>query len=757
MMNNKSVGLILKEYMTGKIDLYDIPIDKISWSLLGRVAINEPENFIDYIFYLCNDRKLNIDIIRCIELLPSECLSQDVYNRVFEYSPEKTFVRIPSEFRTVEMIKRYNELSSKKQYSNVEKTVIMAEKYQKFYFDDPLNNFRDIPKRYKTQEMCDDFFNRDPLRHFNLIPMQFLTQRMCNVYYEIDPLNNYDKIPYRFRNFFSEKIVVITPDSNKKESKIFDEELSQKEYDEIFDKDPLGNLEKIPSQYRTQRMYDIYADSAISSSFISKIPQGFRTDKMYIRFYKMNPSKNFELVPDVYKTQEMCNDFFKIDPINNINKVPFNYRTYDMLLSIFNASPESLFVIGFPEKIITREVYNKLFDINPFRAFRLIPSCFVTNEMCDKLFKIDPVSAFLIVSNEIVTEQMCIDVINSTDDTALISKILNKMDSRFKTDKLYEIIFYKDIERFFSYIPSENRTKKMYITVLKKNVYRYSKYVPKKFYDDEIFSVTITGLKKIINNGYKINDLSDLIFNVIRKEPSLINSLSHNCQEKFFVKEMYEGFKNGISVDDILRKYSITIEYIYYTLEKLKYINEKKYAFIKSNMISDKTIYITKMIDNIKRLEEIILSLGIMGENFNLSLEQKIKFVYLSDKYIDYSLEEIYYFYYKSNYRNEFLIFKSFFDGILKYNLLFVDAASTSVDRKKVRNNNSWLRKNVYSVDDGRRYVIDKLIQNDIPLYDVIVETAVNTYYNCTFDNFVARILEYDNIDSALKIKKRSI
>lgn len=744
----------------GKIDLYDIPIDKISWSLLGRVAINEPENFIDYIFYLCNDRKLNIDIIRCIELLPSEYLSQDVYNRVFEYNPEKTFVGIPSEFRTDEMIKIYNDICSKKQYSNVVKTVVISEKYKKFYFEDPLNNFRKIPKKYKTQEMCDDFFNRDPIMHFNLIPIQFLTQRMCNVYYKINPSGNYDKIPYRFRKYLTEKIVVIDHDLNKQDkkmSKIFDGEVNQKVYDEIFDKDPFNNLDKIPFQYRTQRMYDIYADCAISSSFITKIPQGFRTDKMYIRFYKMNPSKNFELVPDVYKTQEMCNDFFEIDPINNINKVPFNYRTYDMLLSIFNISPDSLFVIGFPEKIMTSDVYNKLFDINPFRAFRLIPGRFVTSEMRNKLFEIDPVSAFLIVSNEFVTEQMCIDVINSTDNNVLISKILNKMDSKFKTDKLYEIIFYKNIEKFFLYIPSENRTRKMYITVLEKNVCRYSKYVPKKFYDDEIFSVTITGLKNIINNGYKINDLSDLIFSVIRKEPSLINALSQTCQEKFFVKEIYESFKNVISIDDILKKYNITIEYIDDLLDSLKYTNEKKYAVIKSKMLDDKDVYIMRIIDNIKCLEEIILSLGVIDENLNLSVEQKIKFVYLCDKYVDSSLEEIYYFYYKSNFRNEFLIFKSFFDGILKYNLLFVDAASTSVDRKKVRNNNSWLRKNVYSFDDGRRYVVDKLTQNDIPLYDVIVETAVNAYYNCTFDNFIARILEYNNVDCNLKIKKRSI
>jgi len=821
---NNNVKMLCQDYMDGIIELKSIPVDKLNWSLLGRAAVKEPNVFIDYMFYLCEVKKINIDIINCIGLLPSAYLSQELYDRAFKINPKKNFYLIPKKFRTEEMCNIYNSLVPKKgecgevskisieqkKHSKQSKRSIEQQKYSEAYRLDAVNNFRKIPNGYKTQEMCDNFFDIDPSNHFYLIPGKFLTQRMCNIFYELDPINNYEKIPNRFRaELFRRNNALVMKTSTGgstfqvKSCDSMSEKkkgLGQEFYDTLFAKNPKENFKYIPFQNRTLRMYEILASLTVDYNFLFQIPVQYRTQRIYEIFYNLNSKEVFILIPDNFKTQkmctemleidfekyfpyvpecfytqEMCDRYFALNPVNNIGKIPVFFRTQDMMIKIFNIEPELLLQIEFSNGIDAQKMYNKIFYLDPFKAFDVIPYKFKTAKMCKILYSLDAIKAFLIIPIEFITEDMSIDVMNKAKTSCQFNKILCKIPSEYKKQRFYETLFDRNAGKYFTSIPLEYRTRSMYITMLNIDLKKYSLEIPIEFCDNEALSIVVSGLKKYVDEGITIESTSEVIMTAIKMYPSLFKVLDEEIQDNVIFNELYLTVSSGGTRNSVARKYNLTPEHVSLILERFKDKNVEMYSFIKAKLEENKVVYFSNMLQDISNLGNIIVSLGPIDINLGLTKEQKIKFAYLFVKHIHYPLSEIYSFDYKK-YNAEYAdIINSFFRFVLKYDALFSNFTSLA-DKSVIKLNNSWLYKYdrikffrykngmatshyTYGVDREKltpkieQYIIGKLKENNIPLNNMIVQVAFYEYFRGTLDEFILRFCEYDKIHFKKRIR----
>lgn len=783
---------LYREYVDNKISLTQIPINKITWKILGMAAIKETDIYIKFIFDMCENKNINIDLIRLVDLLPKQHLSQDIYDRVFKINPKKYFLSIPKKFRTEQMIIEYNSLTNFLVSNKISPRERKQDMYNSLYKENPIKNFALIPDEYKTQGMCNDFFHIDPLNHFKMIPSRFITREMCIEFLKLNPFKHFQLIPDRFKTieFFQNNIL----QENNSISK-------QAVYNEMFRRNPIVNFIHIPEEYRTQEMYERIAYLSKDITILDNIPSKFRNKRIYEILFWKNPKKFFTLVPDKfktremcdivlkidfdsffstipdeYKTQEECNRFFDIDPLKNIWKIPLNFRTKDMLLKIIDLDDNLFGIIKFPKNVMTKETYKMVFDkIDSFKAFELIPEQYISQEMCDRLFNIDYISAFKIIPDRYITKRMCIYVL---DNLTSISE-MGLFVKRFKNQEIFDYMFDKNYKKYFKYIPSEFRNKRMYLHLLKNNVYKYSKIVPMELYDDiDVIDIVCSELKKIIDKNITIPADSELCLNVIKLYPSLIKVLEQQYMDNIIIGDIYSIINEHGTLEFIANKYDVSIYYIENLVEKIKNIDIDKYNIIKKILEDNRINYLANMLNDITNLGEIILSLGDIV-NYELNAEQKIKFAYLFYKFCNNSLEEIYYFDYKK-YSYEYLNdINFFFNKCLKYKYIF-----TSTDYAEEKNifefNNSWLKKynrnSFFKIKEGipsieHKYgkegklltfdieidIISRLKNECIPLNSYIVQCSFKEYFNNNLDGFIAVIKSYDCLMKNSKKRIRKI
>lgn len=161
----------------------------------------------------------------------------------------------------------------------------------------------------------------------------------------------------------------------------------------------------------------------------------------------------------------------------------------------------------------------------------------------------------------------------------------------------------------------------------------------------------------------------------------------------------------------------------------------------------------------------------------SITTNQKLEFAYLSKKYLENSLEDIYA--YNNSYYNKVVSLEvnSFIEYVLAYSL-YVDAYSGMVDIKKITHNNEWLKdfnyikffdirdnvahsKHIYGekqmelTPEIAREIIARLKIEEIPLNILIVNVAFRRYFKGELDLYIKELHGLDTIFDKPKRKKR--
>lgn len=623
-----------------------------------------------------------------------------------------------------------------------------------------------IPNRFITQEICDEFLKINPFKHFSLIPNRFKT-----------------------RNFGQYNILEENPGVSQ-----------QVIYNEMFRKNPMFNFFYIPEEYRTQEMYERIVYLSDDITIINEFPPKFLNKRIYEIIFWKNPRKHFSLIPNKFKTKEMCdivlkidfegffesipdgfmtqddcNRFFDIAPINNIWKIPFEYRTKDMLFKIVELNENLFGNVSFPKSVMTKETYELLFDrIDPFKIFEFVPTQYISQVMCDKLYDIDHKRALKVIPESFLTKRMYIYIIDNINELSEFQYIFGKINCQ----DFFDILFDKDYKKYFKYIPNKFRTKRMYIDLLSRDVCKYSNIVPEELYDEDIYNIVSSGLKKLIDKNMTISNPPQLCLKVIDTIPSLIKVLKQGDMDKIIINDIFSLVQKFGTLEYIAKKYDVSIYYVQSLVEGIKDINIESYNIIKRKLEDNRKLYFSNMINDIYNLGEIISLLGEIRNN-QLNSEQKIMFTYLFYKHCNYNLEDIYEFDYEK-YSYQYLNNINFlFVNCLKYNIIF-DGSCDNEEINNIKNNNSWLRKynrNLFfklqketpSIEyrygknqelltfDIEKTIINKLSSEGIPLNNYIVQCAFREYFDGNLDGFIAKIKSYDHLGKPLKKRLRKI
>ena len=764
----KSANDIYQDYVKGKIKLIEVPISKLSWSLLGKAAFQETENYIDYIFDLYETKKINIDIVRCIELLPLEYL-QDIYKRFFEVNPEKNFGMIPIKFRNKEMCDTFFKLN-------------------------PFVNFRLIPDKYKSQEMCDVLFRYDPLESFKLIPNKFKSDKMCDIYLKLNSNEkiNLNLIPIKYRNKYihgvemndcsslngeaedaRDNFVCKNADFQVKD-RIFRYFKTQQEWDDFFDENPEEHFVFIPSKYKTQRMFETLFEIN-PGKYFEDIPLKFITQYMCDIMLELDIGRYFFVVPDSFKTQEVYDSFLELNPRVNFKYIPDEFKSEKIWKIMFDVDPVYYFKF-IPEKYITPEMLVKMFYFFPKIFFDLIPYEFKTQEVYDKYFTIDPVLNINKIPVKFRTQEMFFELFKTNH--YLLNVI--EFDENVMTQALFDKLFEFNSVDFFDLIPIKFRTEEMYKFMLKKDVYKYSKLVPKELYSESIFEIVAIELKKLINNEITISSDSDLCLMVVRLYPSLVKVFEVRTIDDIIFNDIYLMCSEGGTVENIARKYNVSVYYINRLIEKIKDIDPVMYIFIKNKLEQNKKTWLANMQNDVLNLGQIILSLNI--EPGFMNTEQKIKFVYLYRRYVINSLNDIYNFNYRKYCKSASEYFEcidNFFKNFIRSGYLSVNNSDFPI-QEGIALNNSWLskydRSEFFQFRNGvctaeyrygkneelltleiEEYVINLLKKESIPLNDLIVRCAFREYFDGTFNEYILKLQSYDGTYKSSKKKIKNM
>ena len=178
--------------------------------------------------------------------------------------------------------------------------------------------------------------------------------------------------------------------------------------------------------------------------------------------------------------------------------------------------------------------------------------------------------------------------------------------------------------------------------------------------------------------------------------------------------------------------------------------------------------------DNLSVIIDYLGNIDFKG----ISLEQKLKFSYLCNKYLTRDLEEIYSFGYDKYSSKDYSNIKKFFNRVLKYNFINSDYI-TIPEKKTIKFNNSWFRnyntERFFAIKDGKptmehRYgknselltleIEDKIVNalkfEGIPLTEVLVTTAFKEYFNGNLSGYIEKVNGFSTEFEQFKSKKAS-
>lgn len=543
----------------------------------------------------------------------------------------------------------------------------------------------------------------------------------------------------------------------------------------------LSLLKCLPREYVTEEMYDKYImDNAKGVrvsiykasvngwrknnesylGFLKDVPKEYVTKKTYNQVFRVNPLL-FVAFPDEFKTNEMCEKIYEIYGEDIIRFIPISKR--------WNLSYKEE-ISGKTTEEIKEFYYNKFAD-NPLEKIDYIPFEYRSQKVYDKLFDIGGISVIDKIPNEFKTQKMWDRVVFSAKDVSVLKEIPDEFISSDMCEYLYAIYGIKALYL----IPQRCMTKEMYIELINDNIYDNLKLLPVEILDEEILNILVVKLRKVIKEGKTVDACFEVISALINLYPFLIRAFNKEEIDKIIIKELYLIGGNGGTVDSIAKKYELSTSIIDTVLENLKDMDIDVYNNIRSILAINQNKWFINMKNSIYNLDIIISLLDIDKDN-KLNIVQKTKFAYLYFKYINNSLEDIYNFNYSKYSKIDCLAIDNFFKNVLKYNYLYngVNDAGIVFDSDTIKFNNSWLnsydRNKFFAIKDGKmtmeyRYgkseqlltldiekmIINKLMDNDIPLLDTIVQVAFREYFKGNLDDYIEQFRVYNQEFEAVK------
>lgn len=505
-------------------------------------------------------------------------------------------------------------------------------------------------------------------------------------------------------------------------------------------------LKKIPKEFRTLRIYQklltldymrfyplvpinmrskIKLNPETVKDLISTfkfIPDEMRSPALYKELSKKSLDdylKYFSKVPVELRTVKMYENLVELDPVNNIDMVPADKRSQKMYDMLFDYGLD-IYIDKIPDEFITKKMYHRLIRINPSKYACMCPKEYFDCEMAD----------YLLSSN----------------------------------------IKYLDI------IPNNFKDEKFYLELIKKDPIKYLKYLPNKYYTDEV----IDSIGKILSGKtikYRLNGGDKLNKKILNRFPSLIEMFTLPVMHGLIKEELAKMIKENGDISDIATKYNIsnkTVLNVIYAIEKNDQVFYNNICnYLNSDVIA---IRIQTIKDDLRKLKRIILSIGKVTRH-TLTLENKLQIAYLTKKYLNYSLEEIYAF--NNSSKNDIVSreVNIFIEYVLDYTL-YADTYRGTIDVKKISYNNEWLKDfnivkffNIVNGNINSKYlygpneeeltidivneIISRLKFEEIPLNLLILSVAFRKYFKGELDNYIRKLHSFDSIFDEPKRKKR--
>lgn len=480
------------------------------------------------------------------------------------------------------------------------------------------------------------------------------------------------------------------------------------------------NYRDIPDEYRNKQTCVALFYGNIDY-YVSQIPDEYKSVELCEMLVKKDFNKYFKIVPEDCRTIAMYEEYVSLDPAYHINKVPETKRSQKM--------------------------YDMYFDYTLDNGFENIPKLYRSKRMYHRLIMMD---------------------------TPYRELYIKTMPKEYIDNRIAIFLLKKDF-KFFKMLPNDIKNEQLYLDLFEEDINKYLGLLPKKYYTDEMIEAICNKLKGL-DEIKKITIDTPVIDLIISKHPELLSKFSDKIIKRMIEHELYGIINNDDSITTIKNKYHINDFVLKSVLKLIKNENIETYDVLNRVINEEKREYYDKVNQNIEIMDTIITSLGPVTRR-TLTADKKIKFVYLTNKYLDFSLEELY----SLNYNNEAINynrkFNSFMENVLDYGAYAV-RNNILVKIYGISFNNPWLKKfdfnKFFDIRDGKAHSVYKygkdekeltldiannilaiLNEAEIPLNSLIVNLAFRNYFKGTLEDYIKELHSYDLIFNDVKIKKK--
>lgn len=616
---------------------------------------------------------------------------------------------------------RNKKLNLFKMIQLIQKETYLQIAYERLVMSNCSQFYKQIPDKYKSEHICKLIFDQNPKEYFELIPENKKTPYMYIKMLEID----FDKY-YHIVNSISP--INILPNKQI---------ISRDIWIKLIKRNPQKFIGLTPEEYIDESLCELILQ--ISPDAMYELSNVMKLSKeVCLKLLKSNKHsfiKNasayniqqiediiledlesyFMIIPRDKRTKKMCEVAYKKDPDFYINLIPPKYRTQEMYDGI---SPKAALKYNsktVPEKNRNQTYYEKQFKITPRRTFESMPDEHKTKEMCEKYIS-------MLTSDELL--------------------------------KNYHLI------------PLEMRSKELIEFLLLKGVnYLEEEIIPLSLVDNQLLEMTIEALQKKLIKKEQILTPSSITLLAIKKQPELEKIVQLNL-DQVIEKNLYSLITMGGTIEEIASRNGVSTTYVNLILEKIKEKDPTSYEIIKSITDNNQRKYIFTTINDLKKLTLIINFIGDIDKK-GMSQEQKIKFAYLLNKYINTPLEDLYRFLKYS--KEDTRVVEMFLKRNLNYG--YIKSENSTHDEKvTLQFNNKWLQqyneKSFFTIKDDKptmehiygdeiltieeaQKITNILKTENIPLNITIVKQAFREYFN---DNLSLYIEQLKGIDEEFNI-----